>query len=173
MQTMPKSPARAAGLQPGDVIFQVDGENVQGMTLDKLVQHVRGPAGSEVHLKVLRGNPPKTVELDIKRAKVDVPDVVWQMLPDVPIAHVAIQNFGEHTDEQLRAALEETRKQGAKALILDVRGNPGGLKEQAVKVTSEFLKPGEVVFIEKNASGKTKPIPVEPDGVCGTSPCAC
>ncbi len=53
-----------------------------------------------------------------------LPDVAWQMLPDVPLAHLAIHNFGEHADEQLRDALDETCKQGAKALILDVRGNP-------------------------------------------------
>jgi carboxyl-terminal processing protease len=99
-----------------------------------------------------------------------VPDIAWHMLPGQPIAHVAIQNFGAHTDEQLRAALAAARKQGAKGLILDLRGNRGGLKEQAVKVTSEFLKPGELVFIEKDANGKEKPVEVEPDGVARDIP---
>src|SRR6185437_12373800 len=92
MQTMPNSPARAAGLQPGDVIHQVDGKEVRGMSLEQLVQHVSGPAGSEVHIKVLRGTPPKSIDFDIKRAKVDVPDVAWQMVPNAPIAHIALQN---------------------------------------------------------------------------------
>jgi carboxyl-terminal processing protease len=170
MQTMPKSPARAAGLQPGDVIHQVDGKEVRGMSLEQLVQHVSGPAGSEVHIKVLRGTPPKSIDFDIKRAKVDVPDVAWQMVPNAPIAHIALQNFGQHTDEQLRAALQAARQQGAKGLILDVRGNTGGLKDQAVKVTSEFLKSGEVVFVQKDAQGKTTPIPVEKDGVAQNIP---
>jgi len=78
---------------------------VQALSLQQIVQRVRGPAGSEVHLKVLRGDPGTPVELAIKRAKVDVPDVAWQMLPGVPMAHIAIRNFGERTDEQLRAAL--------------------------------------------------------------------
>src|SRR6185437_8918995 len=170
MQTMPKSPARTAGMQPGDVIHQVDGKDVRGMSLEQLVQHVRGPAGSEVHMKVFRGTPPKSIDLDIKRAKVDVPDVAWQMLPEIPIAHVAIQSFGQHTDEQLRTTLQASRQQGAKGLILDVRGNPGGLKDQAVKVTSEFLKPGEVVFVQKDAHGKTTPVPAEKDGVAQDIP---
>jgi carboxyl-terminal processing protease len=169
-QTMPKSPARKAGLQAGDVLIEMDGKDVHGLSLDQLVQYVRGPAGSEVHLKVLRGDPPNTVDFAIRRAKVDVPDIAWHMLPGEPIVHLAIQSFGEHTDEQLRAALAEARKQGAKGLILDVRGNPGGLKEQAVKVTSEFLKTGEVVFIEKDADGNEKPIHVEPNGVAGDIP---
>jgi carboxyl-terminal processing protease len=168
--TLPKSPARAAGLKPGDVIVKVDGKDVQALSLQQIVQRVRGAAGSEVHLRVLRGTPPGPVELDVKRARVDVPDVAWQMLPGAPIAHVAIRNFGEHTDSQLRDALEAARKEGAKALILDLRGNPGGLKEQAVKVTSEFLKPGQVVFIQKDASGKTKPELAEGDGIAQDIP---
>ena len=171
VQTMPKSPARLAGLKAGDVIVQVDSKTVNNTTSrQQLEQHVRGPAGSTVHLKVLRGDPPKAVEFDIERAKVDVPDVAWQMLPNAPFAHVAIRSFGEHTDEQLRDALAAARKDRAKGLILDLRGNPGGLKEQAVKVTSEFLKAGEVVFIEKDAHGKTTPIPAKPDGVAQDIP---
>jgi carboxyl-terminal processing protease len=170
VQTMPKSPAREAGLRPGDVILQVDGQDVYGLSLPQLVQHIKGPAGSTVHLKVLRGDPAKTVELDIRRAEVDVPDVAWQMMPEVPLAHIAILNFGKNADEQLRDALAQARKEGAKGLILDVRGNPGGLKDQAVKVTSEFLKPDEVVFIEKDARGNTKPVPVQPGGVAQDIP---
>ncbi|HZU36316.1 MAG TPA: S41 family peptidase, partial [Gemmataceae bacterium] len=162
--TLPHSPARAAGMKPGDVIEEVDGQDVKSLSLQQLVQHIRGPAGTEVHLKVQRGELPQTVDLHIKRARVDVPDVTWQMLPNVSIAHVAIRNFGEHTDKQLREALEAARKQGAKGVVLDVRGNPGGLKEQAVKVTSEFLKSGEVVFLQKDAKGQTQSIVAEKGG---------
>src|SRR5579885_1029397 len=95
--TLPNSPARAAGLRPGDVIEQVDDQDVKTLSLQQIVQRVRGPAGSEVHLKVQRSEPPQTVDFAIKRARVDVRDVSWQMIPDAPIAHVAIRNFGEHT----------------------------------------------------------------------------
>jgi carboxyl-terminal processing protease len=170
MQTMPNSPARAAGAQAGDVIVEVDGESVQTMSLQQLVQHVRGPAGSKVRLKVLRGTPPKTIELTIERARVDVPDVTWQMLPDVPLAHIAIRNFGQRTDEQLRDAIKKAGTQGAKGLIVDVRGNPGGLKEQAVRVTSQFLKEGQVVFIEKDGHGNTTPVRAVAGGVATDIP---
>lgn len=170
VQTMPKSPAREAGMRPGDAILEVDGKDVRGLSLPQLVQHIKGPAGSTVHLKVLRSDPTRTVELEIHRAEIDIPDVAWQMLPDMPIAHVAILNFGKNADDQLRAALVQARQEGAKGLILDVRGNPGGLKDQAVEVTSEFLKPDEVVFIEKDAKGRTKPVKVEPGGVAQDIP---
>jgi|SRR5579884_241159 len=163
--TLPNSPARAAGLKPGDVIEQVDGQDVKSLSLQQIVRRVRGQAGTEVHLKVQRSEPPRMVDLDIKRARVEVPDVSWKMLPALPIAHVALRNFGDHTDQQLREALEALIKQGAKGVILDLRGNPGGLKEQAVKVTSEFLKSGEVVFLQRDAKGQTQSILAETGGV--------
>jgi carboxyl-terminal processing protease len=168
--TLPKSPARAAGLKPGDVVQQVGGKDVQTLSLQQLVQLIRGSAGTKVRLKVLRSNPTQLIDLDIERAHVEVPDVAWQMLPGAPIAHVAIRNFGERTDEQLKAALGAARKVGAKALVLDVRGNPGGLKEQAVKVTSEFLKPEAVVFLQKDAKGQTQTIVAEKDGMAELIP---
>ena len=168
--TLPNSPARAADLKAGDVIVQVDGKDVQGMPLDQIVRRVRGPAGTEVHLRVLRGDPATPVDLAIKRAKVDVPDIAWQMLPGAPIAQVAIRNFGERTDDQLRTALDQAQKQGAKGILLDVRGNPGGLKEQAVKVTSEFLQPGEVVFIQKDAEGHEQPVKADSGGTAADIP---
>jgi carboxyl-terminal processing protease len=163
--TLPNSPARAAGLKPGDVIEQVDGQDVKNLSLQQIVKRVRGQAGTEVHLKVVRGEPSRTVDLEMKRARVEVPDVSWKMLPGSPIAHVALRNFGEHTDEQLRETLEALIKQGAKGMILDLRGNPGGLKGQAVKVTSEFLKSGEVIFLQRDAKGQTQSILAETGGV--------
>jgi carboxyl-terminal processing protease len=172
LQTMPHSPAREAGLKAGDVLLDVDGKDVSTMSLEQLVGLVRGPAGTVVHLKVLREGQSKPLDLAVIRAKVDVPDVVWQMLPDGTIAHVAIQSFGERTDEQLRTALAEAEKQGARGLLVDVRGNPGGLKNQAVAVTSEFLEPGQVVFIEQDAEGHQKKIDVrdKPAGVARAIP---
>lgn len=168
--TLPNSPARAAGLKPGDVIEQVDGQDVKSWSQQQLVQHVRGPAGTEVHLKVQRGEPKQTVDLAIQRARVDVPDVAWKMLPGLPLAHVALRNFGEHTDEQLQASIAALKEQGARGIILDLRTNPGGLKEQAVKVTGEFLKPGEVLFLQKDAKGQTQTITAENGGLAADIP---
>lgn len=168
--TLPKSPARAAGLKPGDVIEQVDGKDVKNLSLQQLVQRIRGPVGTEVHLKVQRGESTQTVDLDIKRARVDVPDVAWKMLPGTAIAHVAVRTFGERTDAQLRETLEAVKKKGAKGVVLDVRGNAGGLKEQAVKVTSEFLKPDEVVFLQRDAKGQTQSLLAGKDGAAPDIP---
>src|SRR5262249_28273579 len=153
MQTIPGSPARAAGLRPGDVLLEVNDKDVSNMPLERIVEMVRGQPGSVVRLRVLREGYPKPLDFSIARAKIAVPDVDWHMLPGVPIAHVAISEFGLQAHTQLLAALEGARQQGAKGLLVDVRGNPGGLKDQAVAVTSEFLKEG-TVFIEEDSHGK-------------------
>jgi len=205
VETLPDSPARAAGLRPGDVLLEVNGKSVVGMPLDRIVLMVRGPAGTTVRLRVLHAgatkdhDPPLIAatclgliayplaenavvataallpqaldieDLVITRAKVEVAVVAWCMVPGHPVAHVAIREFGTNADAQLRDAIEAARQQDAKGLIVDVRGNPGGLKKQAVAVTSEFLKAGEV-FIEQDAEGHRKPVPVEPGGVAPEIP---
>jgi carboxyl-terminal processing protease len=172
LQTMPNSPARKAGLKPGDVLLKVNGEDVGHMSLQQLVERVRGQAGTEVELTVQREGNSQPLEFKITRGKVEVPDVTWHSLPGAPIAHVAIQSFGKSTDEQLRAAIEAARKQGARGLLLDVRGNPGGLKDQAVKVTSEFLESGQIVFIEQDARGQRKDVMVDHEGIAQKIPVA-
>jgi carboxyl-terminal processing protease len=163
VQTMPGSPARKAGLRAGDILLEVNGKSVSGLPLEQVASQVRGPAGTTVRLHLMRGPKGKILDLRITRAKVEVPAVTWHLLPGVPIAHVAIQEFGSQADSQLRTALREARAQGAKGLILDVRGNPGGLKDQAVWVTSEFLKQG-TVFIRRDARGHEQPVAVRAGG---------
>jgi carboxyl-terminal processing protease len=170
MQAMPNSPAQKAGLKAGDVILKVDGEPVGQLPLDQLVSKVRGPAGTAVRLEVQRQGRTQPLEINITRAKMDIPEVTWRMLPGTQLAHLALQEFGVRADAQLRAALKELRDQGAKGVLLDLRGNPGGLKEQAVAVTSEFLKAGDVVFIQADAKGNQEKVMAKPGGVAPDFP---
>ncbi len=163
LQTMPNSPARKAGVKAGDVILEVNGQPVARESLQQIVEQVRGEAGTEVKLRLVPEGKTGPVEVAITRGKVEVPDVTWRMLPGESYAHIGIESFGDKADDQLRAALKESKEQGAKGVILDLRGNPGGLKDQAVKVTSEFLKDGNV-FIDQDAHGKQTPIPVVAGG---------
>ena len=164
VNTVPGSPAEKSGLQAGDVLLQINGKDAAGLSLSRIVELVRGPAGTEVHLRVRRDERPKPLDFDITRAEVKVPEVSWHMLPGVPIAHIALHEFGKEADEELKKALEEAKSQGAKGIILDLRANPGGLKDQAVAVTSEFLSHG-TVFIEQNAQGKRTEVPAQPGGI--------
>jgi carboxyl-terminal processing protease len=171
VNTLPGSPARAKGLKAGDVLFTVDHKLVANLSLSEIVKMVRGPAGTSVHVEVLRAGSSTPIELDIPRAKVSVPEVTWHMLPGTSIAHIAIAEFGEKVDRQLVEALQGAREGAAKALILDVRGNGGGIKDQAVAVTSQFLKAGNV-FQEKDAQGNVTEVPVKPGGQATDIPLA-
>jgi carboxyl-terminal processing protease len=170
VQTLPNSPARTAGLKAGDVMEAVDSKPTTGLSLQRVVEQVRGPAGTSVRLTILRDG--KTLEISVPRGQVRVPEVSWQMVAGAPVVHVALLEFGKSADAELKKALEEARKRGARGLILDVRGNPGGLKEQAVAVTSEFLQSGDV-FIQVNAAGKRDSVPVQPGGVATDLPMVC
>ena len=122
-QTMPNSPARTAGVKAGDAILEVNGQPVARESLQQIVEQVRGAAGTEVKLRVMHEGQPGPVEVAITRGKVEVPDVSWHMLPGESLAHIGMESFGDKADEQLRTALKETREQGAKGVILDLRGN--------------------------------------------------
>jgi carboxyl-terminal processing protease len=169
VQTLPDSPARTAGLQPGDIMLEVDQQSVANLPLSRIVDKVRGPAGTTVHLRVLREKHAQALDFSIVRAKVELAQVTWHRLPGPAIAHIAIQEFGAQADAELKTALLEARQQGGKGLIIDIRGNPGGLKDQAVAVTSEFLAEG-LVLIEQDAHGQRKEVPVQPGGVATDLP---
>jgi carboxyl-terminal processing protease len=168
-QTLPGSPARKAGLLPGDALLQVNGKTVVDESPDHVAALIRGKAGTEVRLRVARSGQTQPLDLTIVRAKIEVPQVSWHHLPGTSLAHLAIREFGKHTDDQLRQAIKEIRAAGLKGLIVDVRANPGGLKEQAVAVTSEFLN-GGVVFIEQDAQGRRQEVPVRKGGVATDLP---
>lgn len=150
---MEGSPAEQAGLRAGDVILAVNGESTSGWTVDELRTKVRGPSGTTVTMRVLHSGETTPVELTITRAQVVVPSVSWRMLPD-DVALVRLSSFDDDAGKELREALSAARQAGARALILDLRNNPGGLLEQAVMVASQFLPQGTTILIEENRDGE-------------------
>jgi carboxyl-terminal processing protease len=166
---LPDTPAQKGGLKPGDVLLKVDGKDLKEKSVTQIVETVTGKADTEVQMTVLRAGEPEPLTLTMTRAQIKVPDVSGHMLQGRPIMHLALQQFGEDADKQLRETVEAARKQGARGLVIDVRLNPGGLKEQAVAVTSEFLKDGNV-FLEQDARGRRTPVPVKPGGVATDIP---
>jgi carboxyl-terminal processing protease len=166
---LPDTPAQKGGLKPGDVLVAVNGDDTKDKTVPEIIEMVTGKAGTEVKLTISRTGQVEPLTLTLTRAQFDVPDVSWRMLEGRPVAHVAIVSFGEKVDEQLRMALKEATNKGARGLVIDVRLNGGGLKDQAVAVTSEFLSGGDV-FIDQDARGRQTPVPVKPGGVATDVP---
>lgn len=147
------TPADKAGLQAGDVILQVDSTLIQNMDVMQAIALIRGPKGTDVHLKVQRGSSP-SFDVTITRDTVQVAEITSKMLENDSIAYIQLSEFGEKAKPELHAALAQALTKNPKALIFDLRGNPGGYLQTAIDVASEFIPHDQVVLIEKFRDGK-------------------
>ncbi|MFP3852971.1 MAG: S41 family peptidase [Anaerolineales bacterium] len=148
---MPGSPAEEAGLEPGDEIIAVDGEDVTGMDGNQVIRLVMGPAGSTVELTVRREGRSEPFVVEVERREITIPSVESEML-EGDIAYVQLFNFGEDTTRDLRQALRELQRQDPQGLILDLRGNGGGFLGTAINVADEFL-PNGLIMTERFGDG--------------------
>lgn len=158
------SPAEQAGVRAGDIIMRVDGEDVTTLPLNEIVSKIRGPEGTTVVLSLLRPDETRSLEVSIVRGEIRVPAATWAMVPGTTVALVRLSQFTANAAPNVIASLKEARAAGATALIVDVRNNPGGLLEQAVRVTSQFLSSGNVL-LEEDANGNRRAYAVERGGV--------
>ena len=142
------SPANDAGLQVGDIIYKIDGEEVAGTDMDILVKtRIRGEEGTSFKMTVLRGDDRKEVELDLIRRSIEVETVAGKML-DNNIGYIAVSQFDAVTSEQFKSNIESLQSQGMTKLIVDLRGNPGGLLDQVVDMLDYILPDGLVLYTE-------------------------
>ncbi|MCF7853379.1 MAG: S41 family peptidase [Candidatus Pacebacteria bacterium] len=143
------TPGSRAGILAGDQIIEINGQEVTDAKLSEAVQKLKGEPGTSVSLTIYRPDTEETKELTVERAVIEVPSVKGTQIVAETIGYVRIVQFDEGTTGKLEAALATLNKEGAKALILDLRNNPGGLLTSAVDVCSQFLKPDKlVVFTE-------------------------
>ncbi len=153
------SPAQKAGLQAGDVILEVDGKSISGQPINKVVEEIKGPPGTHVSLTIRNPKTGKVHVFHLVRAHIRLSSVTWHMLPGTHIAHVRIALFSKGTAKALAKALDAATAQGASAVILDLRNDPGGLFDEAIDTASLFLKHGNVL-LERNVRGQVHSVPV-------------
>jgi carboxyl-terminal processing protease len=166
------SPAQKAGLQPGQIIIAVDGEDITGLSLLQVVKRISGPAGTKVTLKILDPNTGQSREVTLVRGAINVKNMTWHQLPGTRIAHLRIAGYSQGVTKDLKQALKTIKTEALKGLILDLRNDPGGLVTEAVSTASQFLSDGNVV-LEKNAKGQLAAIAVEKGGLAQHIPMAC
>jgi len=155
------TPADKAGIRAGDFIAAIDGLDSRTLTIDEAVKKIRGEKGTNVKLTVVRGSEAPR-EIEITRDLISVPSVSSEMKAD-NIGYIKIRRFGEDTGSEVRQAGQTLRSQGAKALVVDVRDNPGGYLQTAVDVASEFYSSGMVVE-ERSKNAKPKVDNARPGG---------
>jgi carboxyl-terminal processing protease len=140
-----EGPAYRAGLREGDLITAVDGKTVSGTANDEIVTKIRGPEGTSVTLTIVRAGEPKPRTIRIVREQVVAPTVESKLLPGSAIGYVEVSIFSQPTGEQFERSLRDLETKGMKGLIIDLRGNPGGLLDSAVDLLSRFVEDKVVV----------------------------
>jgi carboxyl-terminal processing protease len=153
----------------GAIIMEVDGEDVTAWSISDIVDSIRGTEDTEVVLTMLQPEEGEILEIPITRGEITVPAATWAMLPGTDVALIRLSQFSANAEEQLVAAIREADDAGAGSLIVDVRNNPGGLLEQAIKVTSQFLEDGYVLQ-QEDAQGNRKPYRVKRGGLATEIP---
>lgn len=161
-KTIDNSPAQHALLKPKDIILKVNDKLVQGMDITDVVKLIRGPRGTKVKLSIKREDTPDPIDFAITRDVIPFVIVESRMEDTADkIGYVALRQFNEKSDQQIYSALSDLEGQGAKALILDLRGNPGGLLDSAISIGSRFINDGDIVIIQ-NKGGRRSAVPIDP-----------
>jgi carboxyl-terminal processing protease len=160
---IPGSPADKAGLLPGDVIDRIDGASLEGLTVDAARSRVRGPKDTAVTLTIQRGAE-APFDLEIVRAVIVTPEVETRSLADGAVGYIRLAGFSDNAAAQFDAALKAAVDGGQKALIVDLRGNPGGYVTAAREIASQFLADG-TIFWQEDADGSLVQTVAEPGGI--------
>jgi carboxyl-terminal processing protease len=145
---MKGSPAEEAGILAGDTVLEINGESTEGMSVDVAVSKIRGPSGTSVKLLVLHSGAAGPVEIEITRAKIELPSVELEMRGDIAI--ISIYQFTARTEEELEQVMPELKKQNAAGIILDLRYNPGGILGIVIQTASHFITDGTIVSVRSN-----------------------
>ena len=152
--TFAGAPARQAGMRAGDIITAVNGRSIAGQGINDATDQIKGPPGTFVNLTVKRGK--QTLRFHVKRAKITIPEVKGRIVKSggQKFAVVSLASFSSGVHGRLRQEVDKQIKAGAKGIVLDLRGNPGGLLREGVLVSSIFIEDGTVVSTRGRAEPK-------------------
>jgi carboxyl-terminal processing protease len=145
MNVFEGSPAYKKGIRRGDVLARVEGDDAKGWTVDQAQRKLRGPKGTLVHVEVRRRGYEQMIPFELTRDEVYIPTVPAYFMIDATTGYIRMQDFGENTDRDVKHALHDLSSKGMRRLLFDVRGNPGGPLDQAIKVANEFLPKGRMI----------------------------
>ena len=144
-QVFEGSPAYEKGLRRGDVIARIESQDAKGWTTEQAVEKLRGDKGTTVTIGVRRAGFEKLIDLTVRRDEVRMPTVPAAVMLDASTGYIRVTDFGENTDQELGRALRDLTQKGMKRLVFDLRENPGGALDQAIKVSNRFIPKGKLI----------------------------
>jgi carboxyl-terminal processing protease len=153
---IPGSPAFRAGLRPGDVIAKINGQSAEGMNTVQVAEKLKGPKGTQVHITVTREGYDQPLEFDITRDEISQLSVDDVFLLKPGVAYIHINRFNENTNDELSRALKDLAEKNLQGLVLDLRGNPGGLLQEAVEVSDHFLEKSQLIVYHHGRHSQEK-----------------
>jgi len=139
------SPAYKQGVRQGDVIANIAGEGTKGWNTDQAMKKLRGARGTPVQISLRRRGYAQVINVELVRDEITIPTVPAFFMIDATTGYVQLRDFGENTDRDLRRALQALAPKGMRRLLLDIRNNPGGPLDQAIKVVNEFMPRGKMI----------------------------
>ena len=145
MSVFEASPAYRAGLRRGDVIARIEGEDTKGWLSDQAVKKLKGPKGTKVKISIRRPGYDKLIDMDAERDEVNITTVRGAFMIDAQTGYIKLGDFSETSDREVGDALDKLEAQGMKRLVFDLRDNPGGPLDQAIRIANRFLPRGDMV----------------------------
>jgi carboxyl-terminal processing protease len=155
-RVFPHSPAEGAGVQEGDRIVQIDTQATRGWSTSQVSNTLIGTAGTRVKVTFQRPGVAQPITANLTRAVIHIPAVPYSLVFDGSVGYVPVIRFSENTAQEIGEAVRDLQRRGAKGVVLDMRGNPGGILEQAVATSNLFLKRGQEVLSQRGRQGESQ-----------------
>jgi carboxyl-terminal processing protease len=150
------SPADRLGIRAGDIIDRVEGKPIDDLAVDAVVKKLKGPKGTKVRITIVRPGLPEPLQMTVTRAEIPTNSVSFAFMLDDETGYIRLKDFTQTSSQELSEHWEKLAKQGMKRLIFDLRGNPGGLLDQAINVSDFFVKKGEKVVSTRGRTASSE-----------------
>ena len=169
-RVFPHTPAEQAGVQEGDRINFVDTTNTRGWTVSQTSDALKGNPGSKVLVKFSRPGVPELIPITFTRAVINIPAVPYAIMLDGKIGYIPLLQFNESARDELESAISRLSREGAHGIVIDLRGNPGGILDQSLSVSNLFLKKGQQISSIRSRNGENQLFPASDDPIAPTIP---
>lgn len=169
-RVFPHTPAEQAGVQEGDRINFIDTTNIRGWTVSQTSDALKGNPGSKVRVRFSRPGVPELIPITFTRAVINIPAVPYAIMLDSKIGYVPLLQFNESARDELESSITRLSREGARGIVIDLRGNPGGILDQSLSVSNLFLKKGQQISSIRARNGENQTFVASDDPIAPTIP---